>query len=100
MNQVLIKAFDKNGKLIDIAQTRKIKAGRFLLKQDEAVPWHCTSGKEEIIAVLKGVATVRVANKTHHVKAGNLAYIPPESQHKIENKNKQDLEYLYFVAIL
>jgi mannose-6-phosphate isomerase-like protein (cupin superfamily) len=76
-----------------------LKSGRVILKPGEDVGAHVTDNREEIILVLKGMATIMVLGKESVVTSGNHYYIGPNIVHNIKNNTDSDLEYVYVVAL-
>jgi quercetin dioxygenase-like cupin family protein len=79
--------------------TRKIKAVRVLLSPGEEVGEHSTEKREEIIIILRGIATVIVEGKTIKLEEGKIHFIGEGKKHNIKNEHTADLEYIYVVSL-
>lgn len=95
---MLIKDLDRAGRVIAPQESCRLKSGLVVLQPGECVGEHATSGREEVIVVLEGEATVVDEGETGPVRAGQLAYIGPERRHNVFNRSTRELRYLYIVT--
>ena len=80
-------------------QTHGMKAGRVYLAPQTSCGVHSTHENEEMLVFLSGSGLAHIRNAdTMTVAAGKVAYIPPETEHDIENNTDQPLVYIYCVA--
>jgi len=100
MNKVIIRSIKDQGKLLDITETKKAKLGHFVFKPGGGFPAHVAEDREEVILVLRGVASIKAGGEDYQVKARQFMYIPCGIRHEVKNRGKEDLEYVYFVAML
>ena len=73
------------------------------LRRGEAVSWHTTGTREEVLIVLRGAAAVEYDRAPHRrararVRAGECAFIPRHTRHRVRNPFPTPLRYLYFTA--
>ena len=80
--------------------TKNIKAGKVFLRPNEEVGEHVTDNKEEIIIVLRGVATLHIEGNTAEVGGGESYYIGEGKKHNVVNNSREELEYIYVVSLL
>jgi len=60
---------------------------------------HSTEAYEEMIVVLEGEGQVKMTGqKNLDIKFGNIAFIPPDSQHQVINTGTKNLKYIYIAA--
>ncbi len=90
---------EKRIQLLNCSNSFKMKSGMVVLKQGEEVGCHNTSGKEELIIVLEGSASVEIDEKPHEtISDGCIFYFPPETKHNIINRCERTLRYIYVVS--
>jgi len=85
--------------LLKPPESKCLKSGRVFLKPGEGVGEHKTENREEIIVVLKGIATVILGESSKKIKAGDVFYISPETIHNVKNNSSEDLEYIFVVGL-
>lgn len=73
----------------------KIKSRLVVLEPDKSVGIHETTGKEEIIFVISGMASVWENGEEKNVDAGHAVYISPGVKHDIINRTDRPLKYIY-----
>jgi len=60
---------------------------------------HSTEIYEEMIVVLEGQGQVRIANqKNLDIKYGNIALIPPNTEHQVFNTGTGNFKYIYIAT--
>lgn len=70
------------------------------LEPGQEVGAHVTTGKEEILIILEGTATVRCEEEITQVPEGHIVYIPKETDHNVQNNGDCTLKYVYVVTPL
>jgi putative monooxygenase len=85
--------------LVKPPQSMRLKAGRVTLMPGEEVGEHVTEGKEELIVVLKGEASLFLEGKAVKLRAGETRFIPVNTRHNVKNLSSGKLEYVYAVAL-
>jgi len=74
----------------------KFIRGRVVLKEPgDETGAHVTEGKEEIIIVLEGVATVQLEHGKNLVRAGSSFFVADGVLHNVRNKGPGPLRYVY-----
>ena len=76
-----------------------IKAGRVILKPNEEIGKHKTDYKEELIIVLRGIATIVISDKECIVNTHETFFIPINVVHNVLNKHDHNLEYVYVCSL-
>jgi len=60
---------------------------------------HSTEIYEEIIVVLEGEGQVRITKqKNLDLKFGNIAFIPPNTEHQVFNTGTKNFKYIYIAT--
>ena len=79
--------------------TAGMKSGCVSLQPGESVGEHKTESKEEAIIILEGTAAIYCEGAIVFTgKANDLVYMPPETNHDIQNTGQAVLKYVYVVA--
>lgn len=94
-----VKRFTEPGKLTP-PDTRAISSSCVRLASGTSVGAHVTDGKEELLFVLEGEATLRTPGGAAKVSAGHLAFVPPDTSHDVANEGPGPLAYVYVTAKL
>ena len=89
----------KTKSLLKPPKSNILKSGRVILSSGEEIGVHSTDEKEEIIIVLRGVATLQKEEKEIKLTAGETHYIKKNTIHNVLNNSKEDLEYIYVVGL-
>jgi quercetin dioxygenase-like cupin family protein len=82
-----------------IVKNERMRAGKITLAPGEDVGEHVTDKREELIVVLKGVATIVEEALIIEKKAGETHHVAASIKHNVRNDGKEDLEYVYVVAL-
>ena len=76
-----------------------MKSGHVCLKPGEAVGRHSTDSREEAIVILEGCAQIIAGGAVAATAdAGQLVYIPPNTDHDLRNSGSGVLRYVYVVS--
>jgi quercetin dioxygenase-like cupin family protein len=80
-------------------ETCSMRSGAVTLQPGQTIGWHSTRANEEAIIVLEGEGTL-LLNKDQNLslRAGEVAYCPPETEHDVRNSGSGVLRYIYVVA--
>jgi len=65
--------------------------------------WHSTLAREELLIVLRGRVSVEVQDsraRRHRSRltAGECAWLPPQTRHRVLNRSLAEAAYLYVTA--
>jgi quercetin dioxygenase-like cupin family protein len=91
-----------NGEYIEIlngSNSVGMHSGRVVLEPGKEVGKHSTGNHEELIMVLHGEGKLETegVGKTI-IRAGMVAYNPPQTEHNVINTGSEVLAYIYVVA--
>lgn len=71
-------------------------SGVVTLDPESSGELHSTKTYEELIIVLNGQGLVKIINdKSLELRYGNIAFIPPNSEHQVFNTGPEKLKYIY-----
>jgi len=60
---------------------------------------HSTNGHEELLVLLAGEGVFLWSDgQDLEIRAGNVLYCPPDTEHDVKNTGSTALEYIYVVA--
>jgi mannose-6-phosphate isomerase-like protein (cupin superfamily) len=90
----------ESSSIIKPPASERLKAGRVKLMPREQVGEHVTEGKEELIVVLEGTASVIVEGRKTAVATGQTCYVGPQKRHNVVNEGNGGLHYIYVVGAL
>ena len=78
------------------AEDSKYLRGRVEIKRPgEETGAHVTEGKEEVIIVLEGTATVHFGNEKLKVREGYSLFVAENVLHNVRNEGRRRLRYVY-----
>lgn len=69
---------------------------RFTMQKGGGMPRHTNTVEHEQY-VLAGAATITVGDETHHVKAGDVVFIPEGVVHSYENTGDGEFQFLCII---
>ena len=80
---------------------RGLRASAVVLTPGEAMDWHSTEGREELLILLSGRVQLEV--ETRHrsrltLRAGQCAYVPGRTRHRVLNRSSVRATYVYVTA--
>jgi quercetin dioxygenase-like cupin family protein len=79
-------------------QTAGMRSGRVVLKPGQQMHRHSTQGNEEILVFLQGKARVILGQEPLALEAGQVLYVPPQTEHEVHNDATEELRYIFTVA--
>jgi mannose-6-phosphate isomerase-like protein (cupin superfamily) len=80
-------------------QTCGMRSGRVVLTDNECNDLHTTGRHEETLVILAGSGQVRCTGYDPiPAQAGQIVYIPPDTQHQVFADPGVELRYVYVVA--
>ena len=79
---------------------RGLRAGSVALKPGEAMPWHSTENREELLIALAGRVYVKVERPGGRcaqtmLNAGECVLLPRRTLHTVRNRSRRTARYLY-----
>ncbi|NWG34809.1 MAG: cupin domain-containing protein [Chloroflexi bacterium] len=69
---------------------------KFSMQKGGGMPRHTNTVEHEQY-VLRGEATITIGEETHHVKAGDVVFIPANVVHSYENTGDEPFEFLCII---
>ncbi len=69
---------------------------KFSMQKGGGMPHH-TNTLEHEQYVLRGEATITIGDETHHVKTGDVVFIPEGVVHSYENTGEEPFEFLCII---
>jgi len=79
--------------------SKRIRAGKVILKPGEETGEHIPYKREELIIILKGNGVIIIEGKKRRIKTGDAVFIAQNKKHNIVNDSKKELIYVYVVAV-
>ena len=101
MARVLKRSYRKPGALIP-SSAQHFKGRSIRLSPGQAVEWHSTRHREEVILVFRGAVSLEVGDR-HRVRAmrlseGETAFLRPQVWHRVVNRAHRQAHYLYITS--
>jgi len=69
---------------------------KFSMQKGGGMPRHTNTVEHEQY-VLRGEATITIGDETHHVKMGDVVFIPEGAIHSYENTGEEPFEFLCII---
>ena len=76
-----------------------------MLKPGQAVDWHTTGTREEVLVILGGAIRLELQPSFDSLRslrmtlsAGRCAFVPRGVRHRVVNRSSRAARYLYFTA--
>jgi len=80
-------------------QTCGMRSGRVYIKPGKSCGQHSTKHHEELLVFLSGRGLLLIGEEgSHEVGEGKISYIPPYTNHDVQNTGTEPLTYIYCVA--
>ncbi|MBI4343549.1 MAG: cupin domain-containing protein [Candidatus Omnitrophica bacterium] len=93
---MIIRSTRRAGRLIP-SRPRGLRSRVVTLRPGEAMAWHSTQRREELILLLEGTLQVELArpSRRRRLRAGQCAFLPPRTTHRLVNHTKHTVRYVY-----
>lgn len=102
MNKIRLISYKRGGRLIP-RNSRGLRGGSVVLRPGEAMAWHSTGSREELLIALEG--RVRIEAKTSRwrvrsvsLRSGSCIFLPEATWHRVVNRSSAAARYLYVTA--
>jgi len=95
-NDVLNAKDTKIQVLISSKEGPNFALRKFSMQEDGGMPRHTNTVEHEQY-VLRGQATVTIGEETHHIKAGDVVFIPEGVIHSYQNTGEEPFEFLCII---
>jgi quercetin dioxygenase-like cupin family protein len=82
--------------LISSAEGPNFALRRFIMQKGGGMPRHTNTVEHEQY-VLAGQATITIGDATHHVKAGDVVFIPEGIVHSYQNIGQEPFQFLCII---
>ena len=82
--------------LISAQEAPNFALRKFSMQKGGGMPRHTNSVEHEQY-VLRGNATITIGEETHHVKTGDVVFIPEGAIHSYENTGEEPFEFLCII---
>ncbi|MDP3722100.1 MAG: cupin domain-containing protein [Candidatus Omnitrophota bacterium] len=97
-----IASYLRQGRLVP-QRGRGLRAGAVRLAPGDVMDWHSTLAREELLIVLRGWVSVEVQDsraRRHRSRltAGECAWLPPQTRHRVLNRSLAEAAYIYVTA--
>ena len=80
-------------------QTCGMRSGRVYLPAGQSCGLHSTKAHEELLVFLSGNGQLLIGeNDKFEVGVGKVSYIPPHTEHNVQNTGSEPLVYIFCVA--
>jgi len=101
-SRIARRSYRRAGRLVP-RRSHGLRAGSVVLKPRQAMDWHSTKDREELLIILAGgvsleVQTLRRRRRARSLSAGQCAFIPAETTHRVVNRSRTIARYLYVTA--
>ncbi len=99
---VRVRSYARDGRLVP-RQARGLRARAVTLKPDGVMDWHSTQSHEELLIALSGRLALEIEKASGTVRQfsltrGQCAFIPSHTKHRVVNRAKATVSYLYVTA--
>ena len=80
-------------------QTCGMRSGKVFLAPGKECGLHSTKANEELLVFLSGTGELIIKEKDRYqIGKGKASYIPPHTDHNVQNTGSEPLVYIYCVA--
>lgn len=100
--RVVRRSYRRAGKVVPL-QAKHFKGRSVKLAPGQAMDWHSTRNREEVLIALAGTIHLETENGSRAVKAtrlfaGQCAFLPTRTRHQVTNRSRRVAHYLYLTA--
>ncbi|MBI3319373.1 MAG: cupin domain-containing protein [Candidatus Omnitrophica bacterium] len=102
VQRMVRRSYRRAGRLVPPSATR-LRGRSMILAPAQAVDWHSTDAREELLIALRGTVCVerkdgRKRITTISLLAGQCAFLPCATRHRVVNRSLRIAHYLYVTA--
>jgi len=98
--KVVIKEFSRLNQIMEFFPARNLQADYISLQEGKNLGVHKTSGQQEVIGILQGIAQIVVDNEVYKLRKDQMIYIPKNKVCNVYNRNKPNLKIIFIVSKL
>ena len=95
------KSFHRPGRLLP-PSAKRLRGRAILLRPGQAVDWHSTGAREELMIVLAGTVRLELGRagrpRATSLRAGRCAFVPSATIHRVVNRTTRNAQYLYITG--
>jgi len=96
------RSFTRAGRLVP-AGAKHLRGRSVVLRAGQAIEWHSTGPREEILIAVSGTMHLERCDghnrlKTTRLMAGQCAFLPMKTRHRVVNRSTRMAHYLYLTA--
>ena len=100
--RIPVVSCSRAGRLVP-PQAKGLRAGSVILKPGEAMGWHSTGPREELLLALAGRVRIEVQPRRRRAQSvaltvGQCAFLPTRTPHRVVNQSRSIARYLYITA--
>ena len=97
-----VVSYQREGRLVPLT-ARGLRARSVMLAHGQVMEWHSTRTREELLIALSGVVNVEVTSpassrRRTRLIAGQCAFLPRETMHRVINDSRTRVHYIYVTA--
>ena len=94
------RSWRRSGRLVPASA--RLRSRAMQLAPGDAIGWHSTKSREELLLVLSGILSLEVdasgRTRVRRLKAGTAIYLPSHVTHRVRNASRHPLRYVYVTA--
>ena len=94
------RSWRRSGRLVP--PSARLRSRAMQLAPGNAIDWHSTKDREELLLVLSGVLSLEIETsgrtRVKRLRTGAAIYLPPQVMHRVRNESRQRLLYVYVTA--
>ncbi len=99
MAWVAQRSYRKPGKLIP-PHAQHLKGRSIVLRRGQAIEWHSTRDREEIILVFRGSVSLETRDRRDRTRSialssGRAAFLSQDVWHRVVNRSHRQAHYVY-----
>ncbi|MBI3321566.1 MAG: cupin domain-containing protein [Candidatus Omnitrophica bacterium] len=97
-----IRSYRRPGRLVP-RREHGLRAASVILRPGEAMAWHSTRTREELLMMIGGRARLELCpspqrSRSVPLRSGQCAWIPQQTIHRVVNRSATKVQYLYVTA--
>ena len=105
MPTVRVRSYQRHGRLVP-REAKGLRAGAVVLRPGEMMAWHSTRDREELLVALSGQLQLEYCGSRtasphacrRSLRAGQCAFLPRVTLHRVVNRSRTLAAYLYITA--
>ena len=98
MGRVVRRRLTKPGRIVP-ADARRLRGRCVALRAGDAMPWHSTGAREELLIPLQGALRLEIERSGRRrrvvMRPGLTIFLPSATTHQVVNASRKPARYLY-----